>query len=88
MGASETTHPDVWWHALCDALAATGRANELAAIAVGAQQHRLLVRDVSGQPLHPAVLWKDVRSAADARALVADLGGPKCPTAPPGGSHT
>lgn len=72
-GASETD-PSVWWDALARALAATGRAREVAAISVAGQQHGLVVSDAAGTPLRPAVLWNDTRSAPDAEALVADLG--------------
>ncbi len=72
-GASETD-PAVWWAALGSALADTGRAGEVAAIAVAGQQHGLVVSDAAGRPLRPAVLWNDTRSAPDAAALVADLG--------------
>ena len=72
-GARET-HPRVWEHALRDALASTGRAGDVAAIAIGGQQHGLVVRDRAGEPLRPALLWNDVRSAPDAAALVEALG--------------
>ncbi len=40
------------------------------AIAVGGQQHGLVVLDAAGRPLRPAMLWNDTRAAADAAALV------------------
>ena len=64
-----------WWTALRDALAATGRAREVAAIAVAAQQHGLVVLGDDGRPLRPAVLWNDTRSAPDAQELTRALGG-------------
>lgn len=75
-GGARETHPRVWEEALASALAGTGRAREVAALAIGGQQHGLVVRDVAGEPLRPAVLWNDLRSAPDAAALVAALGGP------------
>jgi xylulokinase len=41
-GARETD-PESWWVALTAALAATGRAHEVAAISVAGQQHGLVV---------------------------------------------
>jgi xylulokinase len=73
-GGARETHPDVWWRALRDALAETGRASEVAAISVAAQQHGLVVTDGDGSPLRPAVLWNDTRSAPDAAELRDALG--------------
>ncbi len=67
-GARESD-PEAWWEALATALAATGRASEVAAVAVGGQQHGLVVSDETGRPLRPAMLWNDTRSAPEARAL-------------------
>jgi len=72
-GARESD-PAGWWTALRDALARTGRAGDVRAIAVGGQQHGLVTLDADGRPLRPALLWNDTRSAPDAAALVADLG--------------
>ena len=74
-GARETD-PRVWRDALAAALAATGRAGEVGAIAVAGQQHGLVVSDSEGEPLRPALLWNDTRSAPQAAALVAAAGGP------------
>jgi xylulokinase len=46
----------------------------VAAIAIAAQQHALVVLDGEGQPLRPAPLWNDTTSAGDAHRLVAELG--------------
>ncbi|MDA3038937.1 MAG: xylulokinase [Actinomycetota bacterium] len=73
-GARETD-PEQWWEALQIALAQTGRARDVAAISVAAQQHGLVVTDDEGRPLRPAVLWNDVRSAAQAEELIQSLGG-------------
>lgn len=73
-GGTSETDPAVWWEALATAMADTGRAAEVAAISVAGQQHGLVVSDVAGRPLRPAILWNDTRSAPDAAALVADLG--------------
>jgi xylulokinase len=73
-GARETD-PELWWRALRDALAETGRAAEVAAIAVAGQQHGLVALDGNGRPLRPAILWNDTRSGLEARELTEALGG-------------
>jgi xylulokinase len=72
-GARETD-PELWWTALRDALAATGRSSDVAAISVAAQQHGLVVLDADGRPLRPAVLWNDTRSGPQTARLVSALG--------------
>ncbi|MFF8690699.1 xylulokinase [Streptomyces sp. NPDC015144] len=84
-GARESD-PEQWWRALCAAvragLAESGaEAREVAGIAVAGQQHGLVVLDASGRPLRPAMLWNDTRSAPQAAALTAELGGPAAWTA-------
>lgn len=74
-GRSET-HPDVWWEALRLALQATGRAADIDAIAIGGQQHGLVLQDATARPLRPAVLWNDTRSAEVVPDLIEALGGP------------
>ncbi|MGW5803109.1 xylulokinase, partial [Streptomyces bacillaris] len=79
-GARESD-PEVWWRALGDAVAAGLKESGLPArsvtgIAVAGQQHGLVVLDRSGRPLRPALLWNDTRSAPQAAALTAELGGP------------
>ncbi len=75
-GARET-HPDEWARALGEALAGTGRAQDIAAISVAGQQHGMVVVGHDGRALRPAPLWNDTRSAPDAAALIGDLGGPE-----------
>jgi xylulokinase len=73
-GGARETHPDAWWQALGAALRETGRAADVAAIAIAGQQHGLVVLDSADRVLRPAMLWNDTRSAEDAAALVAELG--------------
>lgn len=78
-GARETD-PEVWWQALRDAVAAGLKesgvpAADVTGIAVAGQQHGLVVLDREGRPLRPALLWNDTRSAPQAAALTAALGG-------------
>ncbi|QWB27125.1 MULTISPECIES: xylulokinase [Streptomyces] len=77
-GAGRESDPRQWWDALCEALRQCGdAAHEAAAVSVGGQQHGLVTLDDRGEPLRPALLWNDVRSAPQARRLTEDLGGAK-----------
>lgn len=69
-GEGRETDPARWREALAAALAETGLAGDVAAIAVAAQQHGLVATDERGEPLRPALLWNDTRSAPQADALV------------------
>jgi xylulokinase len=67
-------HPDAWWAALNQAIAAAGGLADVAAVAVGAQQHGMVCLDADGGVVRPALLWNDTRSAGAAADLVAELG--------------
>ena len=75
-GGARESDPEGWWTALRDALGATGRSGELAAISVAGQQHGLVVLGKDGVPLRAAKLWNDTESAPDATALIDAFGGP------------
>ncbi len=66
--------PEAWWEALQQALEAAGGLDDVAAVAVGGQQHGLVALDEDGQVLRPALLWNDTRSAQAAADLVRELG--------------
>ncbi|CAM5310060.1 xylulokinase [Streptomyces coeruleorubidus] len=77
-GAGRESDPRQWWDALCEALRQCGEAaHEAAAVSVGGQQHGLVTLDERGEPVRPALLWNDVRSAPQARRLTEELGGAK-----------
>ncbi|MFF7312398.1 xylulokinase [Streptomyces sp. NPDC008137] len=77
-GAGRESDPRQWWDALCEALRQCGdAAHEAAAVSVGGQQHGLVALDDRGEPVRPALLWNDVRSAPQARRLTGELGGAK-----------
>ncbi|MBQ0826690.1 xylulokinase [Streptomyces tagetis] len=77
-GAGRESDPRQWWDALCEALGQCGdAAREATAVSIGGQQHGLVTLDADGEPVRPALLWNDVRSAPQARRLVEELGGPK-----------
>ena len=65
--------PAVWWDAFQRAYAEAGRP-QVAAVAVAAQQHGLVVLDSRDQVVRPAKLWNDTESAPDAEWLVTRLG--------------
>ncbi len=67
-------HPADWWAAFEAALRPDRGLSRPAAIAVGGQQHGLVVLDDAGEVLRPAKLWNDTESAPDAAALVDALG--------------
>ncbi|MDQ1666019.1 MAG: xylulokinase [Actinomycetota bacterium] len=68
--------PRAWWDALEQATAG-GLLSGVAAMAVGGQQHGLVLLDADGAVVRPALLWNDSRSAGAAADLVQELGGPQ-----------
>ncbi|MFJ3414953.1 MULTISPECIES: xylulokinase [unclassified Streptomyces] len=77
-GAGRESDPRQWWDALGEALRQCGdAAHEAAAVSIGGQQHGLVTLDAQGEPVRPAMLWNDVRSAPQATRLIEELGGPK-----------
>ncbi|WP_265520458.1 FGGY family carbohydrate kinase [Oerskovia flava] len=66
--------PEAWWTAFGAAAAAAGGLDDVAALAVGGQQHGMVALDVDGEVVRPALLWNDTRSAGAARDLVTELG--------------
>ena len=73
-------HPDhtevdacVWWEAW--AKASDGLLGGVEALAVGGQQHGMVLVDEAGTPVRHALLWNDNRSARQATALIEELGG-------------
>ncbi|MFF9278098.1 xylulokinase [Streptomyces griseosporeus] len=77
-GPGRESDPRQWWDALCEALRQCGdAAREAAAVSIGGQQHGLVTLDERGEPVRPALLWNDVRSAPQARRLTEELGGAK-----------
>jgi len=67
-------HPDAWWDAFREAASAAGGLDDVAALAVGGQQHGLVALDAQGRVVRPALLWNDTRSAPAAKDLVRELG--------------
>jgi xylulokinase len=69
--------PAAWELALQDAVEAAGGLEDVAAVAVGAQQHGMVCLDEAGRVVRPALLWNDTRSAGAAADLTDELGGPR-----------
>jgi len=67
--AGTEVHPDSWWAALQEAIAAAGGLADVAAISIGGQQHGMVALDQSGSVIRPALLWNDTRSADAAAAI-------------------
>jgi len=68
-GGARESDPRQWWAALGEALAGTGLAERAEAVSIGGQQHGLVTLDADGEPVRPAMLWNDTRSAAQASEL-------------------
>ena len=73
-------HPDltevdarVWWQAW--ETASADLLEDVEAVAVGGQQHGMVLVDEAGEPVRDALLWNDNRSASQAEQLITELGG-------------
>ncbi|MGO1550134.1 MAG: FGGY family carbohydrate kinase, partial [Nesterenkonia sp.] len=68
--------PQAWWDAFLQAAEAAGGLDDVAAAAVGGQQHGMVALDSAGEVVRDALLWNDTRSAAAAESLIAEHSGP------------
>jgi xylulokinase len=66
--------PTAWWAAFVEAVEQAGGLADVAAIAVGGQQHGLVALDADGRVVRDALLWNDTRSAGAAADLTAEVG--------------
>ncbi len=66
--------PNAWWAAFVTAVDQAGGLDDVAAIAVGGQQHGLVALDAEGRVVRDALLWNDTRSAGAAADLTAAVG--------------
>ncbi|MEP1122471.1 MAG: xylulokinase [Ilumatobacter sp.] len=66
--------PATWWAAFEAAWRQAGDP-DVVAISVAGQQHGMVALDAADRSVHPAKLWNDMESAADADWLVERLGG-------------
>jgi len=67
-------HPQRWWEALQTAVRDAGGLHDVAALAVGGQQHGMIALAADGAVIRDALLWNDTRSAPAATELIAELG--------------
>jgi xylulokinase len=66
--------PAAWEDAFTAAASAAGGLADVAAVAVGGQQHGMVCLDSAGEAVRDALLWNDVRSAPAAADLIIELG--------------
>jgi xylulokinase len=66
--------PEQWWQAFLDAANQAGGLDDVAALAVGGQQHGMVLLDKRGRVIRDALLWNDTRSAPQAEELIKRLG--------------
>lgn len=66
--------PEAWWDALQAAIADAGGFDDVAAWAIGGQQHGMVVLAADGTVIRPALLWNDTRSAQAALELIDEFG--------------
>ena len=64
-------HPDLWWDGTVQSMrAALDQSGidpaQVAAVGVSGQMHGLVLLDEDGEPLRPAILWNDQRTANSA----------------------
>lgn len=83
VGEGRQSHPDGTevdpraWQVACTRAVSAARAQvtePIAAIAVAGQQHGMVTVDADGEPVRPALLWNDTRSAAETEQLVRTYG--------------
>jgi xylulokinase len=69
--------PETWWdatvHATRQAIAQAGAAR-LTGIGLSGQMHGTVLLDEGDQPLHPAVIWADTRSARQVERVTEEIG--------------
>ena len=67
--------PSAWVDALHVAIDDAGGLDDVEAVAVGGQQHGMVLLDADGEVVRDALLWNDTRSAQAALDLIAEFGG-------------
>lgn len=69
-----TVDPQAWWDAFVAASEQAGGLADVQAIAVGGQQHGMVILDECGNVIRDAMLWNDTSSAPQAVELIEGLG--------------
>ena len=72
-------HPDLWWHATTEAVAAAlGKAGidgaEVGAVGLTGQMHGLVLLGADGSVLRPAILWNDQRTQRECDGIRERMG--------------
>jgi xylulokinase len=71
-------NPDEWWTAFCAAtqqlLRKGVKAEDIAAVGLSGQMHTSVFLDADMKVIRPAILWCDVRTASQCRAMTERLG--------------
>mgnify|MGYP000084368629 FL=1 len=60
--------PKFWWDAFLEAAQQAGGLDDVEALAVGGQQHGMVILDQQGNVIRDAMLWNDISSAPQAAA--------------------
>ena len=71
-------HPDDWWRATIDVIAAVRAARpdaNIAAVGLSGQMHSSVFLDADAQVVRPALLWCDGRTTAECAEIVERVGG-------------
>ena len=68
-----------WWRACCTAVrhllsASRIPGSQIAAVGFSGQMHGAVLLDATGEPLRPALIWCDQRSASEASELTEQIG--------------
>ena len=66
--------PNAWWDAFLAAAREAGGLDDVSALAVGGQQHGMVLLDERGAVIRDALLWNDTRSAPQAERLIRAFG--------------
>lgn len=70
-------NPEAWWQATVETVRRVTTAadrSRIAGISFSGQMHGALLLDAQGQPLHPAIIWADQRSAEACQTLIETVG--------------
>jgi xylulokinase len=74
-------HPELWWRSTVQAIHKalhTARSidwrGKIAAIGISGQMHSSVFLDTYGEVIRPALLWNDVRTSAECRHILQDVG--------------
>ncbi len=72
-------HPDDWWKAARDTVSQVMKesginSEEIAGIGISGQMHGLVMLDINGKVLRPAILWCDGRTTEECKEITETIG--------------